>query len=146
MSEHLYEQLSPWERKFMETGESSARDITQATWRVEAQVALLWAIGKIDKMDDLTDKCNTRPLVDAIPELFSSTTSFIETATLRSEEEIEQEYERVYDIHCEFRSAKRKGVATTIKYEGGVVQERHYAMNWITGYCGQDWDEISTDT
>jgi hypothetical protein len=27
-----------------------------------------------------------------------------------------------------------------------VVYERHYALNWLTGYMDQDWDDISTDT
>jgi hypothetical protein len=31
-------------------------------------------------------------------------------------------------------------------YNAGVVQERHYALNWLIGYCGQDWDDITTDT
>ena len=31
-------------------------------------------------------------------------------------------------------------------YDAGVVQERHYALNWLIGYCGQDWDNITTDT
>lgn len=95
-------------------------------------------------MDALTGQCNTTPLVDAMPELFSSTSDFIESAILRSKVEIEEEYERIYDIHWKVRNAKRTGVP--IEYDGGVVQERHYAMNWITGYCGQAWDEITTDT
>ena len=28
----------------------------------------------------------------------------------------------------------------------GVVMERHYALNWLIGYAGRDWDEVSTDT
>lgn len=31
-------------------------------------------------------------------------------------------------------------------YDAGVVQERHHALNWLIGYCGQDWDDITTDT
>jgi hypothetical protein len=27
-----------------------------------------------------------------------------------------------------------------------IVQERHYAINWITGYGGLPWDEVTTDT
>jgi hypothetical protein len=143
-SESLYDDLSPWERKFMEAGENSRCDIIQATWRVEGQVALLWSIQKIDQMDELTGQCNTTLLVDAMPDLFSTTSGFIESATLRSKEQIEDEYERIYDIHCKVRGAKNKGIPT--EYDSGVVQERHYAMNWITGYCGQAWDEITTDT
>jgi hypothetical protein len=27
-----------------------------------------------------------------------------------------------------------------------IVQERHHAINWITGYDGLPWDEVTTDT
>ncbi|MEY2943079.1 MAG: hypothetical protein RLY97_1093, partial [Pseudomonadota bacterium] len=28
----------------------------------------------------------------------------------------------------------------------GIIQERHHAINWIIGYDGLDWDEVTTDT
>jgi hypothetical protein len=31
-------------------------------------------------------------------------------------------------------------------YNAGVVQERHYGLNWLIGYRGQKWDDITTDT
>ncbi|WP_354413881.1 DUF4272 domain-containing protein [Variovorax atrisoli] len=24
----------------------------------------------------------------------------------------------------------------------GVVRERHHAINWLVGYCGQSWDDV----
>jgi len=27
-----------------------------------------------------------------------------------------------------------------------VVMERHHALNWLIGYQGQEWDDVSTDT
>jgi len=27
-----------------------------------------------------------------------------------------------------------------------IVQERDCGFNWLTGYYGQEWDEITTDT
>jgi hypothetical protein len=27
-----------------------------------------------------------------------------------------------------------------------IVQERHHAINWVTGYDGLPWDEVTTDT
>ena len=140
--EKLYEELSPWERQFIEARENRRRDIIQATWRVEGQVALLWAIRKTEQMDEMTAQCKTAPLVDAIPVLFSSTADFIGSAMLRNTQEIEEEYERIYDIHSRLRNNDER----TAAFDAGVVQERHYAMNWITGYCGQAWDEITTDT
>ncbi|MFT3728893.1 MAG: DUF4272 domain-containing protein [Terricaulis sp.] len=143
-SENIYDELSPWERGFIEAEQNTRRDIIQASWRVEAQVALLWSIQKIDHLDALSAQCNSTPLVDAMPELFSPTSVFIESAKLRGDQEIGEEYERIYDAHCEVRGAARTGASAG--YESGVVQERHYAMNWITGYCGQAWDDVTTDT
>ena len=34
----------------------------------------------------------------------------------------------------------------TESYVPGVVQERHYGLNWLIGYGGQAWDDIRTDT
>lgn len=143
-TQNLYDELCPWEKKFIETDERSQRDKNQAMWRVEALVVLLWAIKKIDHLEEPTSQCNPSVVIDALPTLDSSTSEFIASAILRSAEEIERENERIYDIHWKVRNVQIKG--TPIKYEGGVVQERHYAMNWITGYCGQEWDDITTDT
>ena len=30
--------------------------------------------------------------------------------------------------------------------DSGVVYEWHYALNWLQGYAGADWDDVSTDT
>jgi hypothetical protein len=27
-----------------------------------------------------------------------------------------------------------------------IVQERHHAINWVIGYDGAPWDEVTTDT
>jgi len=27
-----------------------------------------------------------------------------------------------------------------------VVSERHYALNWLTNYRYQEWDQVTTDT
>lgn len=29
---------------------------------------------------------------------------------------------------------------------GSVVYERHYALNWLIHYLGQEWDDVSCDT
>jgi uncharacterized protein DUF4272 len=30
--------------------------------------------------------------------------------------------------------------------DSGVVYERHYALNWLIGYMGREWDDVTTDT
>jgi hypothetical protein len=144
--EGLWEAASPLEQRFLLNSNPTEKETSNAMWRVEAQVALLWAIRKISSLGSLSEQCDTGPMVDAIPELFSSTKEFIGSAVLRKPDEISEEYEKVYDSHCEARYAVRRNIPIPDSIKLGIVQERHYAFNWLTGYCGQDWDEITTDT
>lgn len=144
--EGLWADASPKERRFLESRDASEQDCFNATWRAEAQVALLWAIRKIRSLGNLGEMCNSGQLVDAIPALGASTKEFIKTAKLRSKKKIEEEYETIYDSHWRLRDAKRRGLDFTESINPDVIQERHYAFNWIMGYCGQTWDEMTTDT
>ena len=144
--EKLWDFASPKEQKLLRAAKPSKKDLTAAAWRTEAQVALLWAISKIDDLGSLSHLCATGPLVQAMPELFSSTAPFIKKAKLRNQSVIQAEYDKVYEAHEETRDAVKRGVAIPNAVDRWVIQERHYAFNWITGYCGQGWDEISTDT
>ena len=54
--------------------------------------------------------------------------------------------ESIYLIHWAVRDARLNGRPVPNNYHPGVVLERHHALNWLIGYCGQDWDDISTDT
>jgi hypothetical protein len=144
--EGLWDDASPLEQRFLENSDPTEKETINTTWRVEGQVALLWAINKIPSLGNLSGQCDTGPMVDAIPNLSSSTNEFIESAVLRDPEVISEEYEKVYDLHWKARDAVRRGVPIPDGIDLGIVQERHYAFNWLTGYCGQEWDEITTDT
>ena len=144
--EDLWEAASPAEQRFLTTATPPKQDTINAKWRAEAQVALLWAIGKIPSLGSLSESCDTGPLVDAIPAFFTPTKEFIETAVLRDEATIHEEYENVYDAHWKTRDAIRRKVPIPDDVKPSIVQERHHGFNWLTGYCGQEWDEISTDT
>jgi len=145
-AEHLWDAVSPIERRFLTNTSPTQREVFNASWRVEAQVVLLWSVSKISDLGSLAEQCNTTPLVDAIPELGTSTANFIELAELRSSELIGDEYEKVYDAHWKARDAVRRNSPIPDQVDIGIVQERHYAFNWLTGYCGQEWDQITTDT
>jgi hypothetical protein len=44
------------------------------------------------------------------------------------------------------RNARIKGQQTPADLNPDVTEERHYALNWLTGYLEQAWDDVSTDT
>jgi hypothetical protein len=144
--DQLWESVSPIEQRFLLNDSPTEKETTNATWRVEAQVGLLWSIGKIPDLGTLSEQCNTAPMVDAIPDLGTSTAGFVESAELRSSELVSEEYEKVYDAHWKARDAVRRNTSAPDGVDLGIVQERHYGFNWLTGYCGQEWDAITTDT
>ena len=144
--EGLWEELTPRELRFMIQEENPDREVWWMTWFAEAQVALLWAIQKIDVLPPLMAKCNTGPVVDAMPGLFESTIPFIESSSLRDPAELQSEEEELYDIRCELEKTLRNGKASPQGFDKDVAFFRHYGLSWVVGYCGQAWDEITPDT
>jgi hypothetical protein len=144
--QNLWSALSPREMSFIESESNDEKSIIRMTWKVEALVPLLWAIKKLDRMNDMTTVSNTGPLVGAIPALFSDTGGYISSASLRKEKETRDEYERIYDSHCEVRSAMRHGSPAYRGINPHVIFERHYGFNWLIGYLGQAWDVVTPDT
>lgn len=49
-------------------------------------------------------------------------------------------------LHWEARNAILKGLNTSLSIDIEIIQERHHAINWLIGYDGLDWDEVTTDT
>jgi len=106
--------------------------------------------------------CDVPLIQRVLPPLFEPVGEFVSSARLRSDSEIQAANDEVYHIHWRIRDARLRGQPTppgklprmphdnydppVESYDAGVVQERHHALNWLIGYCGQDWDDISTDT
>jgi hypothetical protein len=144
--EGLANELSPKERVFLASDAPSREDVMAFTWRVECLAPLLWSIGKIGAMPALEAECDTYQLKTAIVWPPAATELFIQSAMMRTEEEIEAEYEKVYDAHWHVRDARLFGRPAPAGLNEEVIFERHYGFNWLIGYGGQDWDEVSTDT
>ena len=143
--EKLWKNVTPMEREFL-ARESTEKDIKEFSWKIEALVPLLWVINKIEKLSGINKQCDTEPLKEAVIWSPNSTKEYISSAVLRDEDEISNEYEKVYDAHWTVRDAQINNKPVPKKYDAEVIQERHYGFNWATGYMGQDWDDISTDT
>jgi hypothetical protein len=141
----LRRDISPEEGAFLRAPHTEQQKIN-FTWRMEAMVPLLWAIRKIDEMPSLLVQAEGEALARTVVFPPAPVGPFLASATLRSPEKIAEEYERVYQAHWRVRDARLFGKPPPADVEAGVVQERHHAFNWIIGYNGQPWDEISTDT
>lgn len=97
-------------------------------------------------MPGLKSECDTELLKVAVVWPPSSTKDYIASSRTRQEDELFEEYEKVYQAHWTLRDIKLNNKPVSRKYNSEVVYERHYGFNWVTGYMGQDWDEVTTDT
>ena len=144
-AENLWEEITPNELDFL-NNPIDERNRVKFSWKVEALVALLWCINKVSKLPKLTNQCDTGPLKKAIVWPPEPTAGFISSSKLRSEKEISKEYEKIYQAHWSVRDARLNNKKIPKRLVPGVVYERHYGFNWVVGYGGQSWDDISTDT
>jgi hypothetical protein len=140
--EGLWAEVSPEESAFLTADEPEQQAMINATWRTEALGALLWALGKIEA----TDMGDVPVLRRAMPPLYGESGEFVAGAVLREEADVLALYEEIYQAHWAVRDARLNGRPLPEGLHPGVLQERHHAMNWLIGYCGQEWDDVATDT
>lgn len=87
MSQNLWTDVSPAERAFL-TGQPTPQDQIDMTWRIEALVSLLWALGKIEPMPSLAQQFDTTKAVKRLVFPPASIAAFVATAALRSEADV----------------------------------------------------------
>jgi len=135
---------SPAERAFVADPAPDRQDSVQFAWRYEALWPLMWSIGRIDELgrpDRIVDVQRVvRLLRDAGPE------QLIAEARLRPIADILDANDLIYRYHWAVVDARLMGAEPPAGLDPGVVQERHYAFNWLTCYGDEAWDDVSTDT
>lgn len=140
----LKDHFSPEEAAFISQTSPSDHDRVQFSWRYETAWTLLWALGYVDDLSKPTAVCDVSRAVKIMQE--RSAEQFIADAKLRSAEEIAEQADLIYRYHWAVVDARINDKPAPAGLEPGVTMERHYALNWLIGYLGQEWDEISTDT
>ena len=135
--------FTPLEQAFLDSSKPTEHSRVQFTWRYECYWTLLWALGFVPEMGEPSSMCDPATAMRIMRE--HGRRSFLETASLRAQSEILDEADLIYRYHWAVVNARLRG-ETVEGVDSGVVFERHYALNWLIGYQGQDWDNISTDT
>ena len=117
----------------------------QFSWRYERSWVLLWALGYIERLECPPSICDVPQLAGLIRG--KSVEQIVRNAKPRSQREILDAADLIYRLHWAVVEERvNQKVKVPEKVEKGVVQERHAALNWLMGYMGQEWDDISTDT
>jgi hypothetical protein len=142
--ENLWDHVSADEQAFLRAESPSAKVLSDARWRQEAEWALLWTIRKVESLGLPTQTCDTQRLVDEImPGLGDSISSFVSSAELRPPSELLTEDDRIYNLHGFARQAHRQdSLPDDLVYD--ILFQRHYAFEWLSG--DDDWDDVRTDT
>lgn len=143
-AENLWESVTPHEKILFEKDHPPKQAMIDASWRAEALWVLLWALGKVEKLDLPKEPCDADHIHRVMPNR-EEVAEFINSATLRPKSEILDETDRIYRIHWAVRDAQINGKLIPPGLNGSVVIERHYTLNWLTWYA-DEWDDITTDT
>lgn len=144
-SEGLWDDTSPKERSFLQSKKPTNKQLINASWRVEALYLLLWALRLIPYLDVGKTPSEQFRLTELLP-FMGPTSEFINNSELRREDEIYELNEKIYEAHWAVRDARINSKSSPKDIDPGVIMERHYGINWLMGYCGQSWDNVTTDT
>ena len=136
--------FSPKEQSVLDLEEMSDQQRAYCTWRYESLYTLLWALNIFPSLTYPSDICNVKEVVSSI--IQPSKSEFIEKADLRSTDEILNELDKTYRMNWACVDARIKGEQVSGSINPSVIYERHYALNWLTKYQNQEWDNVQTNT
>lgn len=159
---NLWKSVSPSEKAFLENKNPDPDECRRFVWRLESIWVLMWALGHIEQLDWPSGMCDVPKLVDLVSP-HEDDTSFISSARLRSASEILDAQDLIMRIHWAIREAYlRHGgmipedldwsrdsefVPVTMSAAVGVVEQRHYALNWLVNFLDpENWDNVDTPT
>lgn len=146
---HFLKQQQLWDSVSSDEKELFAKDLIQQdkiniSWRSEAIWLLLWIIKKIEIINLPIEEVNISEILDCLPDFMTDCKNFIETSSIRSVSEILDLSDLTYRLHWAVRHVDLNNLEA-LNINSSIVQERHYAINWVT-YYEDDWDDITTDT
>jgi hypothetical protein len=146
-SERLDESLTPRERIFLEGAAPSRKQLINAGWQSEALSVLLWAIERLDDLPPANIQCDTAKLKALLPPYTDvPIRAFIDSSVRRSDDVLIAKADEILDLHWQARDSALHMRPPRSDIDIEIIQERHHGINWVIGYDGVPWDEVTTDT
>lgn len=136
--------LSPAEAEFLDAPAPTTQQITNFGWRYEALSVLQFALGMIPALpfpSAICDVGNTAKLM-----LDTTAEQLVSGAHLQHADGLLQTLDLHYRLHWAVRQADLDSRDPEAGLDGGVVQERHHALNWLVRFEDADWDDVDTPT
>jgi hypothetical protein len=158
----LWSSVSPSEKAFLENKNPGPEECQRLVWRLESIWVLLWALGHIEQLDWPSGMCDVSKLAGVVSP-HEADSAFITSARLRLASEILDAQDLIMRIHWAIRDAylhqggmipedldwsqDSEFVPVTMSAAVGVVEQRHYTLNWLVKFfIPENWDNVDTPT
>lgn len=138
------EHLSPDEAAFIADASPVTADRVQFAWRYEAAWTMLWALSAVDTLPPPREIVDVRAIAEIVRG--ENVETLIAKTSLRPMEQLLDEADLIYRYRWALVDARINDRDPPAGLDPGVALERHRALNWLIGYLGQDWDEVTPDT
>ncbi|WP_068688496.1 DUF4272 domain-containing protein [Culturomica massiliensis] len=138
--------LTPMEMAYIQDAESEERQRIQFAWRYECCAVLLWAAGVVEELPYPSEICDV-PVIAGLFWQHKGIDDLLSKGIPRTDAEILDAADLTlrYDWACV--DARVHGKEAPGALDGGVVMERHYVFDWLTGVEGDTaWDDICPHT
>lgn len=137
-------EASPKELAFLDAAAPGEQAVIDHAWRYEALETLLWALGLRSLLPFPTARCDVPALAGIV--LDRDPEQLIASATLRPAAELLDALDLVTRVHWAVTDARIQKADPPAGLDGGVVLERHYALNWLVRVPDVEWDDVMTPT
>ncbi len=134
--------FSPEEAAFIRNAAPERQKLIDFCWRYEGVHVFLWALGYLDKLNPPNTICEVAKEVGFIRDAGEN---FVNAAKLRPQSDLLDMADLYYRLHWAAIDLRLKG-KTSPEINEGIIRERHRALNWLTRYMNQEWDDTTTDT
>ncbi|MBE6071404.1 MAG: DUF4272 domain-containing protein [Clostridium butyricum] len=137
--------LSPKEKEYINNTESTEQERISYSWQYENLWVMEWALGFTDELDFPDHICDV-PLTVRLLKNYESIEDIVQHSKPKSEEELLDECDLIFCLDWACVDTRIHRLPAPAGMDGGVVLERHKCLNWLVGYEGSEWDDITADT
>ena len=135
--------FSPAEQAYLDDDDSTEQDRIQFVWQYEPLFVMLWALGYEEELFFPDHICDVPGVTRTMHE-HDSIEKLLKGAKLRSVGELLDAADMIFRLDWACVDTRIHGLPAPAGMDGGVVMERHKALNWLI--CGDDWDEVDIST
>jgi hypothetical protein len=136
--------LSPEEVAFIAKLTPTQLERAKFGWRYEGLSVMTWALGYDAELNPANTIVDAGRVVRLV--LDKGPADFRSGAKLRPVSELLDANDLVYRMNWACVNARVNSQPAPRALDCEIVLERHHALNWLIGYQGQAWDDVSTDT